>query len=82
MPCTNIFDAQPLSYRQSILADDVKNIIAIETAHEDYWHKYVGKSGKIIGMNTFGESAPGNELLKHFGFTVEHIVNQAMILLK
>ncbi|WP_077338537.1 transketolase [Pseudocolwellia agarivorans] len=78
MPCTNLFDAQDDAYKASVLPDAVQSIIAIETAHVDYWHKYVGKNGKIIGMSSFGESAPGNVLLEHFGFTVENIIKTAL----
>ncbi|WP_206484446.1 transketolase [Thalassotalea sp. G2M2-11] len=82
MPCTNIFDQQSASYKQSILPKEVKSIIAIETAHADFWHKYVGSYGKIIAMNQFGESAPGDQLLQYFGFTTENIVNTAIALKK
>ncbi|XPF94437.1 transketolase [Colwellia sp. RE-S-Sl-9] len=78
MPCTNLFDAQDDAYKASVLPDAVQSIIAIETAHVDYWHKYVGTNGKIIGMSSFGESAPGNVLLEHFGFTVENIIKTAL----
>jgi len=78
MPCTNVFDAQDEAYQEAVLPSAVTSVIAIETAHVDYWHKYVGKQGKIIGMSSFGESAPGNVLLEHFGFTVENIVNTAL----
>lgn len=77
MPSTTVFDVQSAEYQNSVLPSKVTNIIAIETAHVDFWHKYVGKSGKIIGMSSFGESAPGSVLLNHFGFTIEHIVNTA-----
>ncbi|NQY87656.1 MAG: transketolase [Colwellia sp.] len=82
MPCTNIFDSQTDKYQDSVLPADVTSIIAIEAAHVDFWHKYVGRNGQIIGMSSFGESAPGKELLSHFGFTVEHVVNTAITLLK
>ena len=78
MPCTNIFDAQDDAYKESVLPSAVQSVIAIETAHVDFWHKYVGRNGKIIGMSTFGESAPGNVLLEHFGFTAENIVKTAL----
>ena len=78
MPCTNIFDAQDEAYKENVLPSAVQSVIAIETAHEDFWHKYVGRNGKIIGMSTFGESAPGNVLLEHFGFTVENIIKTAL----
>ncbi|WP_019027958.1 transketolase [Colwellia piezophila] len=80
MPCTNLFDAQSSDYQNSVLPLDVENVIAIETAHVDFWHKYVGRNGKIIGMSTFGESAPGPVLLEHFGFTVDKVVDAALAL--
>ncbi|MGJ8691367.1 MAG: transketolase [Thalassotalea sp.] len=82
MPSTSLFDLQSPDYQESVLPSSVKSVIAIETAHVDYWHKYVGRTGAIIGMSTFGESAPGHALLKHFGFTVENVVANAMALLK
>lgn len=82
MPCTNLFDAQSAEYQNSVLPENVMNIIAIETAHVDFWHKYVGRNGKIIGMSTFGESAPGNVLLTHFGFTTENVVKTAQEVIK
>jgi len=78
MPCTNLFDAQPVEYQNAVLPQSINNVIAIETAHVDFWHKYVGRAGKIIGMSTFGESAPGNVLLEYFGFTVENIINTTL----
>ncbi len=80
MPCTNLFDAQSSDYQNSILPHDVEKVIAIEAAHVDFWHKYVGRNGKIIGMSTFGESAPGPVLLEHFGFTVDKVVDAALAL--
>ncbi|WP_028865822.1 transketolase [Psychromonas aquimarina] len=74
MPCTNLFDAQSSDYQESVLPAEVSNVIAIEAAHVDFWHKYVGRKGKIIGMNRFGESAPGSVLLTHFGFTLENVL--------
>jgi transketolase len=80
MPCTNIFDAQSSEYQNSVLPSNVDSVIAIETAHVDFWHKYVGRTGKIIGMSSFGESAPGAVLLEHFGFTVDKVVDTALAL--
>ncbi|MFC6440888.1 transketolase [Pseudobowmanella zhangzhouensis] len=77
MPSTNVFDAQDAAYKESVLPAAVTKRIAVEAAHADYWYKYVGLNGKVIGMTTFGESAPGGVLLKHFGFTVEAIVEAA-----
>jgi transketolase len=75
MPSTNVFDAQSTEYKESILPSTVVKRVAIEAAHVDFWAKYVGFGGAVVGMTTFGESAPGNVLLEHFGFTVENVVN-------
>ncbi|WP_144214298.1 transketolase [Shewanella donghaensis] len=75
MPSTNVFDKQDAAYKESVLPASVLKRVAIEAAHVDFWHKYVGFSGAIVGMSTFGESAPGADLLKHFGFTVDNVVN-------
>ncbi len=77
MPSTNIFDAQEADYRESVLPSSVTKRVAIEAAHTDFWYKYVGFAGKVVGMTTFGESAPGGALMEHFGFTVENVVNTA-----
>jgi transketolase len=74
MPSTNIFDGQDNDYKASVLPPAVTKRVAIEAAHTDFWYKYVGLSGKVVGMTTFGESAPGNVLLEYFGFTVENVV--------
>ncbi|MCL1059942.1 transketolase [Shewanella gelidimarina] len=74
MPSTNEFDKQDAAYKESVLPSSVTKRVAIEAAHVDFWHKYVGFNGAIVGMTTFGESAPGGDLLKHFGFTVENVV--------
>ncbi|NMP33007.1 transketolase [Thalassotalea sp. M1531] len=75
MPSTNIFDGQDANYKASVLPSSVTKRVAIEAAHTDFWYKYVGFNGKVVGMTTFGESAPGGDLMKHFGFTVENVVN-------
>ncbi|MBA6304008.1 transketolase [Colwellia sp. MB02u-14] len=74
MPSTNTFDAQSNEYKESVLPSSVIKRVAIEAAHTDFWYKYVGFSGAVVGMTTFGESAPGNVLLEHFGFTVANVV--------
>ncbi|GHE81166.1 transketolase [Thalassotalea profundi] len=74
MPSTNIFDQQDAQYKDAVLPAEVTKRVAIEAAHTDFWYKYVGLSGKVVGMTTFGESAPGNVLFEHFGFTVENVV--------
>lgn len=73
MPSTNVFDAQDQAYRDSVLTPGVKRV-AVEAAHPDFWRKYVGLDGAVVGIDTFGESAPGGVLMKHFGFTVENVV--------
>ncbi|MGS0676423.1 transketolase [Shewanella sp. 125m-1] len=74
MPSTNEFDKQDAAYKESVLPASVTKRVAIEAAHVDFWHKYVGFGGAVVGMSTFGESAPGGDLLKYFGFTVENVV--------
>ncbi|MBE8168068.1 MAG: transketolase, partial [Shewanella sp.] len=74
MPSTNEFDKQDSAYKESVLPSTVIKRVAIEAAHTDFWYKYVGFSGSVVGMQTFGESAPGGDLLKHFGFTVANVV--------
>ncbi|GAB3039308.1 transketolase [Bowmanella dokdonensis] len=81
MPSTDVFDAQSADYQRQVLPDAVPKL-AIEAAHVDYWYKYVGRDGAILGMHSFGESAPGPMLLKHFGFTVERVLELAEGLLK
>lgn len=81
MPSTEQFDDQDAAYKQSVLPTGVPKL-AIEAAHTDFWYKYVGTDGAVVGMQTFGESAPGGVLLEHFGFTVENVVSKATALLK
>lgn len=75
MPSTTTFDQQDAAYRQSVLPIEVSARVAIETGHVDFWRKYVGLEGEVVGMTSFGESAPGGALLEHFGFTVDNVVN-------
>ncbi|WP_448546768.1 transketolase [Thalassotalea fusca] len=75
MPSTDAFDAQSAEYKESVLPAAVTKRVAVEAAHTDYWYKYVGFGGKVVGMTTFGESAPGGVLMEHFGFTVDNVVN-------
>ncbi|WP_017902966.1 transketolase [Pseudomonas asplenii] len=82
MPCTSLFDAQDASYKQAVLPLEVGARIAIEAAHADYWYKYVGLEGRVIGMTTYGESAPAAALFEEFGFTLENILGQAEELLE
>jgi len=73
MPSTNVFDRQDQAYKDSILTPGVKRV-AVEAGVTDFWRKYVGLEGGVVGIDTFGESAPGGVLMKHFGFTVENVV--------
>src|SRR5690554_4694400 len=82
MPCTSVFDQQDAEYRQAVLPLEVGARIAIEAAHADYWYKYVGLDGRIIGMHTYGESAPAGELFEAFGFTLDNILAVADELLE
>ena len=81
MPCTSVFDAQDAGYKQAVLPLQVSARIAIEAAHADYWYKYVGLEGRIIGMTSFGESAPAPALFEEFGFTLENVLETAAELL-
>ena len=82
MPCTSVFDAQDAAYKQLVLPVEVGARIAIEAAHADYWYKYVGLDGRIIGMTSYGESAPAGQLFEEFGFTVDNILAVAEELLE
>ncbi|MCB5190451.1 transketolase [Methylobacillus arboreus] len=73
-PSTNVFDRQDQAYKDSVLIPGVKRV-AVEAGVTDFWRKYVGLEGAVVGIDTFGESAPGGVLFKHFGFTVENVVN-------
>lgn len=74
MPCAEIFSAQGANYQDSVLPPAVRARVAVEALHADYWHKFVGLDGRVVGMRSFGESAPGGELMSEFGFTVENVV--------
>jgi len=74
MPATDVYDAQDDAYKESVLPKAVTARVAVEAGVTDGWMKYVGLDGAVIGINTFGESAPAGDLFKHFGFTVENVV--------
>ncbi|NNJ90210.1 MAG: transketolase [Gammaproteobacteria bacterium] len=74
MPATDVFDAQDADYKESVLPSSVTARVAVEAGVTGFWQKYVGLQGKVIGIDTFGESAPAGDLFKHFGFTVENVV--------
>lgn len=82
LPSTDLFDAQDAAYRESVLPSGVTKRVAVEAGIADYWYKYVGLNGAIVGMTGFGESAPADKLFPEFGFTVENIVSHAEALLK
>ncbi len=73
MPSTSVFDLQDAEYREAVLPRAVTARVAVETAHVDYWNKYVGLDGAVVGMTTFGESAKGPDLMDYFGFTADNI---------
>ena len=81
MPSTDVFDAQDESYRESVLPAAVMARVAVEAGVTDYWRKYVGLDGKVIGLDTFGESAPADQVYKHFGITAENVVKAVESLL-
>src|SRR5690554_5142753 len=81
MPSTSVFDEQDASYREQVLPLSVTARVAVEAAHVDFWYKYVGIDGRVVGMTTFGESAKGPDLMEYFGFTVDNIVATAEELL-
>ena len=80
MPSTSRFDKQDAAFRESVLPASCTKRLAIEAGHPDGWYKYVGLKGSVIGMQSFGESGPGSEVMKHFGFTVENVVIRAKAL--
>jgi transketolase len=83
MPSTDLFDAQDAQYKESVLPKNVTARVAVEAGAKDYWYKYVGLNGKIVGIdNRFGESAPASAVFKALGITVENVVQQVMTLIK
>ena len=78
MPCSEVFERQDAAYRESVLPSSVRARVAVEAAASDWWRKYVGLDGRVVGMTGFGESAPAGELFTRFGFTVENVVRQAL----
>jgi len=82
MPCAEAFEQQPDDYKNEVLPAGCTKRLAVEAAQGDFWYKYVGLNGKIIAQNTFGESAPGNELFDHFGFTTQAVIDSGLDLLK
>ncbi|MFU8764652.1 MAG: transketolase [Haliea sp.] len=74
MPCAELFMEQDADYREQVLPSDVLARVAVEAGYTDYWYKFVGLDGRVVGMTTFGESAPAAELMQQFGFTVDNVL--------
>ena len=81
MPCTSVFDRQPPMYRDVVLIPTLPKI-AVEAGVSDYWRKYVGLEGAVVGIDRYGESAPGAKLFEHFGFTADNVMKAVKRLLK
>ncbi len=81
MPCWELFDEQDEAYRNSVLPPAVTARLAVEAGIEQGWQKYLGTAGRFIGMHTFGASAPTADLFQQFGFTVDHVIDEAKALL-
>ena len=78
MPASTVFDQQPSEYREQVLPSKVRARVAIEAASSDFWRKYVGLDGAVVGIDHFGASAPAKILFEQFGFTVSNVVETAM----
>ena len=82
MPCWSLFDAQPQAYRDSVLSPAVHARLAVEAGSPQGWHRYVGDDGDVLGVDRFGASAPGDEMLAHYGFSVDNVCARAKALLR
>ena len=82
MPCVDIFLEQDSSYRESILPSQIRVRLAVEAAHPDYWRKFVGLEGAVIGVDTYGKSAPGDSVMELFGLNKENVVSTMRNMLK
>ena len=80
MPSIDVFDSQDKVYRDSVLPPTVTKRVAVEALSKDYWYKYVGLDGAVVGMDSFGESAPAGDLFTHFNITAKAVVNAALAL--
>ena len=81
MPSADVFELQDDAYKQAVLPNDVRARLAVEAGVSDFWRKYVGLDGDVVGIDQFGASAPGKVLMEHFGFTTENIIKRARALL-
>ena len=77
MPSTDVFESQDQDYRDAVLPPNVRKRLAVECGAVDGWYKWVGLEGEVLGMRSFGASAPGGALMKHFGFTADNVVSIA-----
>jgi transketolase len=82
MPSWELFDAQPREYREFVMPPSVRPRLSVEAALPQGWHRYIGDGGEVLGVERFGASAPGNVVMEKFGFTVDHVVERALSLLK
>ena len=82
MPSTDVFDAQDEAYREAVLPRAVRRRLAVEAGATLSWWRYVGSEGRVIGIDRFGASGKGAELLAHFGFTAEHVGHEVAALLE
>ena len=80
MPCTSVFDAQPVEYREGVLPSWCRRRVAVEAGVTDFWRKYVGLDGDVVGLDSFGASAPAEALYQHFGITAEEVVERVKAL--
>jgi transketolase len=76
MPCVEVFDAQSSEYKESVLPNTVRARVAVEAGHPDIWHRFVGLDGFVVGINSFGMSAPGPQAMAELGITAENVVQQ------
>ena len=81
MPSWDLFDAQPQSYRDQVLLPAVRARLAVEAGTSQGWHRYVGDGGSVLGVDRFGASAPGDIVMREYGFTVENVCKRALVLL-
>ena len=82
IPCADLFLKQDEKYRKKVLPSNFDNVLAIEAGVGDYWHQFVGRNGSILGMHSFGLSAPGKKAMDFFGFTEKNIIKEVKKLLK
>jgi transketolase len=81
MPCTDVFDAQDDTYKESVLPSDVQARVAVEAGVSGYWIRYVGLGGKVVGIDRFGESAPGGVVMEYLGITAENVAKSVQAVL-